>query len=218
MSIGEKKVYIHYGSSEFDKEKFVPIRNGHLESKPYGGLWASPADSKYGWKDWCENEGFRLDDLSSSFSFVLSDDSRVLRLRSGKDVDKLPRYNWKCFSGGPEFMHIDFEALMKDYDAVEVHLSEEGLCEYSNSLYWTMYSWDCDSILIMNPDVVIPVSGNEFKIDKDRKVVLDQLIEKFKSAFTPFIDDIKNLTNTDEREYMEEQLDEYFDTLPDPFN
>ena len=170
MSSDEKKVYIHYGSSEFDKEKFVPIKNGNLESKPYGGLWASPADSKYGWKDWCENEGFRLDDLSSSFSFVLSDDSRVLHLRSGKDVYKLPRYNyWACFSGDPKhaFMCIDFEALMKNYDAVEVHLSEEGPCKYDDSLYWKMYGWDCDSILIMNPDIVIAVSGR-FKWEESK--------------------------------------------------
>lgn len=83
----------------------------------------------------------------------------MLHLRSGKDVNELPRYNWTCFSGDPGFMYIDFEALMKDYDAIEVHLSEESSCKYSDSLYWKMYTWDCDSILIMNPDIVVPVSG-----------------------------------------------------------
>lgn len=218
---GEKKVYIHYGASEFNKYLFKPIKNGSLESKSFGGLWASPVDSKYGWKDWCENEGFGLDDFSSSFSFVLSDDARVLHLRSGKDVDKLPRYNWKCFPSDPGCMYIDFETLMKDYDAVEFHLSEESPSGYINTLYLKMYAWgywDYNSILIMNPSVVIPVSGNEFKIDKDRKVVLDRMLEKFKSAVTLFADDIKNLTNTDERKYIEKQLDKYFDTLPDPFD
>lgn len=159
MSVGEKQKYIHYGSSEFDKNIFIPIRNGNLESKPFGGMWASPVDSEWGWRNWCEAIEFRLYDLNTSFSFVLSDDARVLHLKSGKDVAELPRYNWTCFPGDPGFMYIDFEALMKNYDAIEVHLSEESSYKYDDSLCWKMYAWDCDSILIMNPDIVIPVSG-----------------------------------------------------------
>lgn len=64
-------------------------------------------------------------------------------------------------------MHIDFEALMKDYDAVEVHLSEDSTCGYDDGLYWKMYAWDCDSILIMNPDVVITVSGR-YKLEESK--------------------------------------------------
>ena len=37
--------YIHYGCTSFDKLKFQEIK---------GGLWASPIDAEYGWKDWCE--------------------------------------------------------------------------------------------------------------------------------------------------------------------
>ena len=27
-------------------------------NKPYGGLWASDINAKYGWKSWCEDENF----------------------------------------------------------------------------------------------------------------------------------------------------------------
>lgn len=154
-----KTVYIHYGASEFDRNAFKPIRNGRIKVKPYGGLWASPVDSKWGWKEWCTSENFHVDQLDSSFSFVLSDGARVLHLRSGEDVDKLPRY---C--PFPQMLDwtmrwIDFEKITKVYDAVELHLSEdqEHIASY-NSLYFKMNGWDCDSILIMNPDIVAQIS------------------------------------------------------------
>lgn len=44
------------------------------------------------------------------------------------------------------------------YDGIELHISEEttDLDKY-DELYFALYGWDCDSILIMNPDVVITV-------------------------------------------------------------
>ena len=154
-----KTVYIHYGMSEFDKSVFKPIKNGHLESKPFGGLWASPVNSKCGWKDWCISEGFCLYKLDLSFSFVLTDDAKVLHLRSGADVDKLPIYcPYPEMEDTIPTRYIDFEKLMEKYDAVELHLPEDRRCEpYWNSIYLKMWSWDCDSILIMNPDIIVPI-------------------------------------------------------------
>ena len=43
----------------------------------------------------------------------------------------------------------DFEKMLADgWDAIEFRLSEDS------ELYWALYGWDCDSILVMNPDVV----------------------------------------------------------------
>ena len=48
----------------------------------------------------------------------------------------------------------DFEAILRQgYDAMEIHISE---CP---SLYSAMYGWDVDSILIMNPDIVVTEEG-----------------------------------------------------------
>ena len=43
---------------------------------------------------------------------------------------------------------------MKKYDAIELHLSDEVTDDYLESLYFKLYGWDCDSILIMNPDII----------------------------------------------------------------
>ena len=43
---------------------------------------------------------------------------------------------------------LDFEKLSKEYDAIEVNISE------CRDLYYSLYGWDCDSIVIMNPDII----------------------------------------------------------------
>ena len=43
----------------------------------------------------------------------------------------------------------DFEKLVSDgVDAIEFFISDD------NKLYWDLYGWDCDSILIMNPNII----------------------------------------------------------------
>ena len=41
---------------------------------------------------------------------------------------------------------LDFEKIAEEYDAIEVNID--------NSLYYALYTWDCDSILIMNPNII----------------------------------------------------------------
>ena len=75
--------------------------------------------------------------------FELAEGAKVLHLREPKDLTALPIVEpaittWWC---------LDFEQLRKDgWDAVEVEIGR---------LYWQLYGWDCDSILIMNPEVIV---------------------------------------------------------------
>ena len=76
---------ITYGlGNEIKPELIKPIKNSWV--KPKGGLWASPINSAYGWKEWCEAEEFG--NLSSSFSFEF--EGNVLVIDSLHDMDKLP--------------------------------------------------------------------------------------------------------------------------------
>lgn len=153
-----KTKYIHYGSDSFDRNLFTPISN-RVFVKPHGGLWASPMAAEWGWYDWCRSENFNTDRLCERFVFTLSNKAKVVHIRSVADLKKLPDqklskypiyvdFGWKC---------IDFEKLLAvGIDAVELHLSEEKPTSHGfmDGLYWQLYGWDCDSILIMNPDVV----------------------------------------------------------------
>lgn len=147
------KEYIHYGHSSFDRNLFCGIKNREMGAKPWGGLWASPVDAKNGWSDWCIGEHFRLNQLKENFNFTLSDKAKVLHLYDVEQLIDLPQQKmrfvtWTC---------LDFEQLLADgWDAIELHLSDENNSDgFMDGLYWELYGWDCDSILIMNPDIVI---------------------------------------------------------------
>lgn len=145
-----KKKYIHYGFTEFDKNLFQPISNGPIPTKPLGGLWASPVDAQYGWSAWCKNEAFGDCDSGNSFTFSLSENARVLTLRHKDDLNDLPKVN--AIFSHPLWVCLDYEGLQESgWDAVEVDMSGGG-----NDLYFPLYGWDCDSIVIFNPDVIVP--------------------------------------------------------------
>lgn len=152
----ENKKYIHYGHKRFEKFLFCPIRNLECFTKPHGGLWASPVDAEWGWKEWCTAENFRKYDEDNSFAFTLKEGANVLHLYNIKQLDGLPQVE----STYKMWCQLDFEKMLANgVDAIELHLGEEdarglGVCE---GLYWSLYGWDCDSILIMNPDVVVEV-------------------------------------------------------------
>lgn len=143
------KTYIHYGHNKFDMNNFIEIINQPVLTKPFGGLWASDIKAKYGWKDWCKAENFCDCNEDNSFSFVLSDNAKVLYINSVNDLKVLPKAVDKFGMNFSSWILLDFEKIAETYDAVEVNISSDF------DLYYQLYGWDCDSILIMNPNIVI---------------------------------------------------------------
>ena len=144
--------YIHYGSSKFDPEAFKKIKNVPFSVKPVGGLWASPKDipEAYTWKKWCEDNAFRECDDADSFSFTLIPDANVFLISHASDLKKLPKTDENYIFGG-ESVYIDFEQCLRDgIDAI--HLCCVG--GLGHDLYFSLYGWDCDSLLVLNPDCI----------------------------------------------------------------
>lgn len=153
------KTYIHYGTCAFMLELYEPIKN-RCFVKPEDGLWASPVDAKYGWKEWNENSHFWELSESKSFKFTLTENAKVLHIYSINDLENLPKEKIPgMLELNMSMVFLDFEALMEQgYDAIELHLSEErSSIDFMKGLYWSLYGWDCDSILIMNPEVIIEI-------------------------------------------------------------
>ena len=151
------KTYIHYGSKQFDKERFVPIQNCYPRNKPIGGLWASEIGAQYGWKQWCEGEQYRTEHYTDDncFKFRLDENSNILTLKCVDDVKSMPTLGEKDICG----YKPDFEKIMSlGYDAIDYRLSDEVGAFAFDSLYWCLYGWDCDSILILNKDIIIPIT------------------------------------------------------------
>ena len=140
-------VYIHRGSDVFKPELIV--KKFDRFDKP-SGLWASPEDSDWGWREWCEAEDFRSEEqLSKSFKFKLKESARVLHIRRLRDVEPFTTLDPSfIFFDGHE---LDLNRIYSEFDAMEVHMSDNW-CELHDSLLF--YSWDVDSIVVWNPDVI----------------------------------------------------------------
>lgn len=143
----KERIYIHYGNKEFNKNKFNPIKNEEYWIKPKGGLWASPIDALFGWKDWCKAEDFRKCEKENSFSFSLPS-ANIYMIDSVDALHSLPII--KNYDNVPiRLTVIDFEKCIElGYDAIELSISSD------RKLYWELYGWDCDSILVMNPEKI----------------------------------------------------------------
>lgn len=144
--------YLHIGSNHFDRKLLQPVSN-HLLAKPRGGLWGSPTGKQYfTWTDWNKDSNFieNIDSLPR-FEFELSKDARILTIDSKDSYDSM---FLKYYTNSRMFLEtsIDWKKVAQDYDAVEVYISR------CSSLYWYLYGWDCDSIVVFNPDVVIESS------------------------------------------------------------
>ena len=141
---------IHYGTTAYCVDNVAPIVDDPQRAgmkKPSGGLWTSPVNSKYGWKDWCEAESFGTLQEWVFLDFV----GRVLTIDCVNDLDQLDWYTPDYFLGlcKPSQYPL-FEPLLPHYDAI--HLTEEG--------HWStrlppgprdFYGWDCETVLILNP-------------------------------------------------------------------
>lgn len=141
--------FIHYGATEFLPDKFLPIKNKHPFVKPgRTGLWASPINSGYGWKDWCEDKEFRECSESNCFTFKLTDNARVYVIDTYKDLESVPY----LIKDGDLYQTIDFEKMATEYDAI--HLTINGQLETRLSFPLSLYGWDCESLLVLNPKVI----------------------------------------------------------------
>ena len=150
------QIYVHYGAKQFNPALNFPIKNKYCWTKPKGGLWASRKNASFGWKDLCAKEGFVDCDDDNSFEFIMKDESRIAVISTLHQLQRLPhpRYenNWM-----PDVHLIDFEQCVQlDIDAVE-------LCWYgyefkkiaSDNLHFELCEWNCDSIVVLNPDAII---------------------------------------------------------------
>lgn len=148
----ESKEYIHYGATSFNPSMWCDITNDWV--KPKGGLWASPIDGAFTWKDWNEYEKFRECNDERSFKFTIKFGYRVLYLETFEDFLDL---NAKYIARGNVteindpcslvWIHLDFEKLKAD-GICAVEIKHNGI---TNNAF---HCWDCDSIVVLDKDAI----------------------------------------------------------------
>lgn len=161
------KEFITYGHW-IKKDKFIPAYHTwkmEFLNKPGGGLWCSPKDSNWGWRDWCESEKFRLDRLNKYSTFRLKEKAKVLVIESLEDLEDIMvgfgRLQ-KIAMGSvlyPDMKCIDWDNIKNYFDAVLLTEKGNEECHLPYALnssmeYIDLNSWDCESMVILRWEAI----------------------------------------------------------------
>ena len=163
----EENTYITYGFP-VSLDLFKRLSNDmYYINKPRGGLWGSPTNSDFGWKDWCESEDFVRNGFDIYTIWKLKPNANILVIDSPDDLRKiLDHYGFTDDNGYMQKKYfIDYLKIVKDgYDGV--FLTDKGnrgchsYVDYKDG-YSDLNTWDCESIVVWNPSVVEIVETNE---------------------------------------------------------
>jgi hypothetical protein len=150
---------VHYTKKRDWQLKPIVINNRNsFGKKPTGGLWTSPVNSSWGWKDWCESEDFG--DLRLCRKIYLSVSlNNALVIDSERDLQKLTWRNNPItrfpklelpfgFGSSPDFER------MREKGIEVIHLTEQGQWDTCLSEPLNLYGWDCESLLILSTNAV----------------------------------------------------------------
>jgi hypothetical protein len=166
MKIDPKElIFRHYTSdkylSEYHPECIVDTRPT-ISYKPCG-IWGSPSPVNenisefYTWKDWLINNNYEEDDPTVFgskyfFDFKIKDNAKILSILKLSDTAKYIKYINKDILSD-EFLKID-KSLYKDYDGVFLYHGKN----YNEIHFMYQFNcWDVDSIVIWNPEMIIPI-------------------------------------------------------------
>lgn len=159
QELKDENGYVHYGDATFVREKFESIENKDFSNKPDGGLWASSCGAENSWCTWCEENDFKRSNTDKYFYFYIADTANVLRIESLKDCEALTLrpvgYMHEEYIDS-NYKVIDYRACMeRGIDAIEYKYDIASQSEDFEEIDTIMWGWDCDSILILNPDIIV---------------------------------------------------------------
>ena len=151
-----RKKYVTYLEDEFNYRKLVDYKyvNDEINSlnKPTGCLWASPVDASYSWMDYCTDNEILLDRFNHSIEFNIKEGNKILEIGM-KDVENYGKQE-SYINNYIVDDRLDFKKLYNDgIVAVELLDACIGHC-FINKLEANFNAWDCDSIVILNPECI----------------------------------------------------------------
>lgn len=142
----EDKLYVHYGTGNFDKHRFQQAENIQNSSKPRYGLWGSPVDSKNSWKEWCLEKECRELSEENCFYFRIRG-WHVYEICKEEDLEILPHVKVSLgFQAriNTSYYYLDFEKIRKQewpYFALDIQINE---------VEEKLVGYDCDCILVLD--------------------------------------------------------------------
>lgn len=180
----KKYDFITLGKTVLTQKSFKAPKNSFV--KPDGGIWACryTPDEEFvsEWQRWCKFAQFP-GNWNQGVVFNLKPNARIYTIDSYEDLERLAKqYKYKrnlSISGmvGICFQYLDFEALAKVYDAIE--LTGRGQSETRFSEPYNLYGWDVASILILNFDAIADQQPIETVKDYGGELIFDGDVEEF---------------------------------------
>jgi hypothetical protein len=159
---------IHYTNEKFSLE---PKQYNQSEiiwkSKP-NGLWVS-VEGEDGWKEWCESEEFRLENLVISYEVKLKKKANILHLRTHEEIINFSKLypfikpQWDTPEGRLicASYEIDWEKVAENYEGIIIS-PYQWECRLARESSW-YYGWDCASGCIWDLECI-----KEFKLRKEK--------------------------------------------------
>lgn len=134
--------------------------------KPDGGVWGSPVESEYGWKDWCTMEDYNTESLSIYTKWRIKNPSRLIKIDCMEDLLSVYEKYPYITPENPNKESLDFHAMMKDGWS-GVWLTQEGEMDTRENFGYpednwaiqriNLYGWDCESIVCWDPEEVVVI-------------------------------------------------------------
>ena len=160
------KIYVSYLDVPFDKKLLKPSdkMNNCINNKPIGGFWASPVDAEYGWKEFCTDNLPKAIKDKLEFKFTLTNNARIIVIEDLQDINDKLKFDKFEYTDIINHAYIDFDAMRNDFDGIELRDPMLGHYFLNSKQYPELskkeecfYCWDCESIVIWNPDIIVPI-------------------------------------------------------------
>ena len=155
---------IHYSKQPFKFSRDHVFRE-QIPMKPKG-LWFSiehEIEDYFGWKDWCQTEGWNLDGLQYESIIELEPDATILELRTIEEMCQFTQ-NYGIIedtgillSGEPRIMYVRWDLVREKYQGIFIYPYHYQL-RLSNSFWW-YYGWDCSSGCIWDLGAIHNIKG-----------------------------------------------------------
>lgn len=150
----------HIGNNQL--HSISPVKNVPYWNKPEGGLWTSPTESDYTWRRWCIDERYSLESLKWNFMLDVNV-SNILMIDSVEDLyHKVVEKGFMLQLNRDLLVFtLDFEALSAKYDGI--WLTTKGEHETRFSEPYSLYGWDCESVLLFNENPIVEVIEKKYR-------------------------------------------------------
>lgn len=164
-------MYVTYGlGTKFDIDK-LQLDLTYRPDKPKKAWWGSPVDAEFGWKEWCEAEDFTTKSMpieeyfsdKNKIVWKLKEGTKKLDIKYESDLQNLLDAGYITIDDTfpvvayPHYK-FDFNKILEDgYSAIELFDSSIGH-SYRDDSNWELSlllnSWDCESIVVLDPSVI----------------------------------------------------------------